>query len=88
MKIRTPNCECIVCEDTGRPVVRSMGPTTLKAIKTMRWLIDGLIAERDGTVEELLAKRRSGLPTAGGDLETSTVTASSPCEQQHSGASS
>lgn len=50
MKIRTPNCECLVCETDGRVVIRSRGNDTLHAIKRLRRLFDALIAERDGEV--------------------------------------
>jgi hypothetical protein len=45
MKIRTPDCECIIVGDDGVTIIRATGPTTYHAIKKLRQLIDALIAE-------------------------------------------
>lgn len=48
MKIRTPNNECIICEDNGRPIIRSFDPRgTYFAIKNMRKLFDALIEDKE-----------------------------------------
>lgn len=46
MKIRTPNCECIVCEDNGRVVLRAVDSRgTYFAIKRMRQFVDAYLEE-------------------------------------------
>lgn len=47
MKIRTPNCQCIICEDDGRSIIRAVMPSSIQAIRAMRKLMDGMIHERD-----------------------------------------
>lgn len=47
MKIRTPDCRCLICTDQGEVILWSHGPTTLHAIKSMRRLIDAMIDEKN-----------------------------------------
>lgn len=47
MKIRTPDCECIVVGDDGVTIIRARGPTTYHAIKKLRQLIDAMVAEKE-----------------------------------------
>ncbi|MFA6132649.1 MAG: hypothetical protein WC869_01380 [Phycisphaerae bacterium] len=46
MKIRTPDCECIICQDNGEPIIKAVDRRgTYFAIKRMRQFIDAKIAE-------------------------------------------
>lgn len=47
MKIRTPNCACIICHDNGEPIIQAVDQRgTYYAIKKLRQLIDAIEAEK------------------------------------------
>lgn len=46
MKIKTPQGQCIVCLPDGTPVIRSVGDTTLDAIRRMRRFVDSYENEK------------------------------------------
>lgn len=61
MKIRTPNCECIICHDDGRPIIRSRDARgTYFAIKKMRQLLDAIAAEQTAPPTKTQSEITSG----------------------------
>ena len=48
MKIRTPQGQCVVCLPDGTPVIRTVGDTTIDAIRRMRRFVDSYENEKAG----------------------------------------
>lgn len=47
MKIRTPDCECIICHDNGEPIIKAVDRRgTYFAIKRLRQFIDAFEKEK------------------------------------------
>lgn len=47
MKIRTPDCECIICHDNGEPIIKAVDRRgTYFAIKRLRQFMDAWDTEK------------------------------------------